>query len=469
MRRLLLILALAASAHAADLGSVAFPTSAKNPQAQALFERGLAALHSFWYEEAANAFRGARELEPSFAMAYWGEAMTHNHPIWMEVDRDAARAVLAALPKDAGTAREREWIATLDALYGEGDKAARDAAYEKAIGALAARYADDIDAHAFHALAILGTNGRNDDPRKQIRAAAILEPLFDRAPEHPGVLHYLIHAYDDPLHAPLGLRAAKRYARVAPSAHHALHMPSHIFLQLGMWDEAAKSNEEAYAASVAWVERAKLPTSKRDLHSLTWLQYIYLQQGRRDDAKRLLAEVAGERGMSEREQSTHARMLAVWAVETGEPVEVATAGSGADDAAQHCAAGYTSSGDAALYARALAAIRRGDLDAANVPLSNEVMQLTIKAAIERKRGDLQKAIEHAQRAVSIEEASHAPFGPPDVLKPSHELLGELLAAAGRCDESREAFRKSLLRTPNRRLSLQTPQCGAGGGQRVTAQ
>lgn len=459
MRRLLLALALTASAHAADLGSVAFPTSSTNPQAQALFERGLAALHSFWYEEAANAFRAARELEPSFAMAHWGEAMTHNHPIWMEQDRSAARAILEALPKDAGNAREREWLGTLDVLYGEGSKGARDDAYEKALGALAAKYPDDLEAQAFHALAILGTMNREaDDARKQIRAAAILEPLLARAPEHPGVLHYTIHAYDDPLHAPLGLRAARRYAQVAPSAHHALHMPSHIFLQLGMWDEAAKSNEQSYAASVAWVERAKLPTSKRDLHSLSWLHYIYLQQGRREDAKRLLAEVSGEKGMSERERSTRTRMLAAWAVETGEPVEID--GAGTDDGVQHCAAPYASSGDAAMFAKALSAIRIGVLDAANVPLTNEVMKSTVQAMIERKRGNLKKAIEHAQHAVSLEEAAAAPSGPPDVLKPSHELLGELLAAAGRCDEAKEAFRKSLLRTPNRRLSVNTPPCEA---------
>src|SRR5688572_17615369 len=138
MHRLLLVLTVTLSAHAADLGSVAFPTSATNADAQAQFERGVAALHSFWYEEAASSFLAARELEPSFAMAYWGEAMTHNHPIWMEQDRDAARTILKALPANAGNAREREWLATLDILYGEGDKRTRDLAYEQALAALAA-------------------------------------------------------------------------------------------------------------------------------------------------------------------------------------------------------------------------------------------------------------------------------------------------------------------------------------------
>lgn len=463
MQRILLVFLLAAlTANAADLGSVAFPTSSANAEAQAAFERGVAALHSFWYEEAADSFRRARTLDPSFAMAHWGEAMSHNHPIWMEQDRDAARAILKALPKDAGNAKEREWLATLDVLYGDGDKRTRDLAYEKALSALAARYPDDLEVQAFHALAILGTMTRGaDDARRQVAAAALLEPLLVKAPEHPGVLHYMIHAYDDPLHAPLGLRAAQRYARVAPSAHHALHMPSHIFLQLGMWDEAAASNEQSYAASKAWVERAKLPSSKRDLHSLTWLHYIYLQQGRRADAMRLLQEV--EAPLSERERSTRARMLAAWAVETGEAVEEDATGSDEDEA--HCAASYATSNDAAFYARALTAIRKKDFSRAESAIASlkgsaaaDVMALTLKAMLEQKRGRLSKAIAFAEQAVKKEELLGAPSGPPDVLKPAHELYGELLSAAGRCDDAREQFRLSLLRTPNRRLSANPPPC-----------
>ena len=462
MQRILLAFLFATlSANAADLGSVAFPTSSTNAEAQALFERGVAALHSFWYEEAADAFRKARTLDPSFAMAHWGEAMTHNHPIWLEQDRGAARDILAALPQDAGNAKEREWLATLDVLYGDGDKRARDFAYEKALSALAAKYPDDLEVQAFHALAILGTMTRGpEDARRQVAAAAILEPLLARAPEHPGVVHYMIHAYDDPLHAPLGLRAARSYARVAPSAHHALHMPSHIFLQLGMWDEAAASNEQSYAASKAWVERAKLPSNKRDLHSLTWLHYIYLQQGRYEDAMRLLGEV--DAPLSERERSTRARMLAAWAVETGQAVEDAS-GSDEDDA--HCAAGYTTSNEAALYARALTAIRRKEFAVAESAIASlkgnttsEVMALTLKAMLEQKRGKLSKAIQFAEQAVAKEEKLGAPSGPPDVLKPAHELYGELLSAAGRCDDAREQFRLSLLRTPNRRLSANPPPC-----------
>lgn len=450
---------------AANLGSVSFPTSTKNPAAQAEFERGVAALHSFWYEEAEKAFRRARELDPEFAMAYWGEAMTHNHPIWLEQDREAARAILAKAPA-AETERERDWRATLDVLYGDGEKRARDLAYEQALAKMAAKYPDDVDVQAFHALAILGTMDRGaDDARRQMRAAAILEPLLDAHPDHPGVLHYMIHAYDDPLHAPLGLRAAKRYARVAPAAHHALHMPSHIFLQLGMWNEAAASNEQAYAASKAWVERDKLPSVKRDLHSLQWLQYIYLQQGRRDEAKRLLAEV--ENPMAPREQSAKAWMIARWIAETGEPLD-ATSAAGKDEDAQHCAAPAYGGNNAAQYGIALLAMRRGQSptsalaalaaarEAATDPVEKrtiEVIELALKAMDLRRQGKLSDALALAKQAAAIEETLGAPSGPPDVLKPSHELYGELLLAAGRPREALEQFRISLQRMPNRRASL----------------
>ncbi|HWW60518.1 MAG TPA: hypothetical protein VN181_04040 [Thermoanaerobaculia bacterium] len=461
-RLILAFLLMGSAANAADLGSVSFPTSTTNADAQAAFERGVAALHSFWYEEAATAFRRAQQLDPTFAMAFWGEAMTFNHPIWYEQDRDAARAVLVKAPK-SGSERERDWIATLNVLYGDGEKPARDAAYEKAMASLAARDINAVEAEAFHALAILGTMDHGPgDARKQIRAAAILEPLMATHPSHPGVLHYLIHAYDDPLHAPLGLRAATRYARVAPAAHHALHMPSHIFLQLGMWNEAAASNEQSWSASVAWVAREKLPSSKRDLHSLAWLQYIYLQQGRRDDAKRLLDLVSNT---SDRERATRARMIARWAIETGEIVD---AGDGGGDEGAHCATPMTSSGEVVQFTRALNAIKRGndpsDAIAAvaaaavkekrpNEKHTMETMTLVLRALDAQHRGDLTKALDFAKRAADVEETLGPPSGPPDVMKPAHELYGELLLAAGKPRDALAQFASSLQRMPNRALSL----------------
>src|SRR5438477_5823509 len=167
---------------------------------------------------------------------------------------------------------------------------------------------DDPEAQVFWALSVLGSRAWHQlDERRSMRAAAILEDLLPTHRDHPGVLHYLIHAYDDPVHAPLGLRAARRYSKVASSAPHALHMPSHIFLQLGMWDDAARSNEAAYALSKKW----KQP----DLHSLSWLEYIYLQQHRPADAKRLIAEIDGS---NEHAGGVRETMLVRYAVETGE-------------------------------------------------------------------------------------------------------------------------------------------------------
>src|SRR5690606_15789431 len=169
----------------------------------------------------------------------WGEALTHHHPIWMEQDRDAALAALDALATSpearlalAPTEREKDYLRTLDVLFGEGEKEARDDAYAEAMAALAARYPDDLDAAAFHALALLGTAHEGRDFATYMRAAAVAEAVFDRNPRHPGAAHYLIHAYDDPVHAPPGLRPARAYAEIAPDASHALHMPSHIYVAL---------------------------------------------------------------------------------------------------------------------------------------------------------------------------------------------------------------------------------------------
>lgn len=477
VKRLLLLLLLTIPAAAQDrLGSIAFPNSGK-PEAQAAFVRGVAALHNFWYDEAEEAFRQAEAIDPGFALAYWGEAMTHNHPIWMEVDVSAG---LTALGKGktakAPTAREQAYLDAVAILYGDGEKAQRDRAYEEAMGKLAAAYPDDAEAQAFHALAILGTMQRDEpDARKQIRAAAILEPLFATHPDHPGVLHYLIHAYDDPLHAPLGLRAARLYAKVAPAAFHALHMPSHIFLQLGMWPETSASNEQSYAASKAIVERKKQPSSRRDLHSLSWLQYSYLQQGRLADAKKLLDEVKPFAGESDRERTTRERMQARYAIETGDwsvlPEEPKAAVAAAKSEGHvGCAAPYSQSGEALRFAYGLRAIARGDVAGAAAAASKlgerrasqsgtdarttEVMQRELEALVRSAEGKSSEALEILAGAVKVEETLGAPSGPPDVLKPAHELYGELLLKAGRREEAREQFRQSLLRMPNRTASVE---------------
>ncbi|HEU4386637.1 MAG TPA: tetratricopeptide repeat protein, partial [Blastocatellia bacterium] len=242
----LIVVCTSASMHAQQsrLGKVDFPTSG-SPPAQAHFLRGVAALHSFWFEEALDEFRKATEIEPEFMMGYWGEAMAYNHPLWSEQDTEAARKIIPKI-KDSPklTARERSFLSAVKLLYGDGDKLSRDLAYSKAMEKVYRDNPDDLEAACFYALSLLGTVRPGDKGYlRQMKAGAIALDVYQKNPNHPGAAHYIIHSFDDPEHAILALPAARRYAEIAPEAAHARHMPAHIFLQLGMWPEAALSNE----------------------------------------------------------------------------------------------------------------------------------------------------------------------------------------------------------------------------------
>jgi tetratricopeptide (TPR) repeat protein len=496
---------------AAALGKIHFPTSGA-PAAQPDFERGVLLLHSFEYDDAAAAFREAERRDPGFAMAYWGEAMTYNHPLWHQQDRQAARDALERLAgtarerlAKAPTAREKAYLSAVETLYGDGDKATRDALYAAAMARLAASDPDDLEAASFHALALLGSCEAGRDIATYMRAAAVAEEVFARNPLHPGAVHYLIHAYDDPVHAPLGLRAARVYARIAPAAAHALHMPSHIFLALGMWDEVAAANEASWAASEARRQRLRLPIEERGYHALSWLQYAYLQQGRFRDARQLLAAMAADAAASgsERTREHLARMQAAWRIETRRfQAEVGDlpdlAGLGDDVAA------------AALFAHGLAALRSGDpggahrdlamidarLDAATDARLGAVTDARLDAVTEarlgaatddpsrrsaavlraelaalllldgrtpagagggasemERQGRERAALAAIERAAAEEDATSYEFGPPVVVKPAHELAGDLLLDLGRPAEARRHFEQALARAPRRSLSL----------------
>ena len=198
--------------HVDGLGSVSFPNSG-NAAAQAPFIRGVLLLHSFEYDTAAEAFRQAQAADAGFALAYWGEAMTYNHPLWQQQDRDAALKALGRLAASADTRaakaptdRERQYLGAVETLYGVGSKHDRDQAYMRAMERLQNAYPDDMEARAFHALAILGSRDGVRDFATYVRAAATVQPVFDANPDHPGAAHYLIHSFDDPVHAPLGCR-----------------------------------------------------------------------------------------------------------------------------------------------------------------------------------------------------------------------------------------------------------------------
>jgi tetratricopeptide (TPR) repeat protein len=277
-----------------SVGLVDFANSGAK-SAQADFRYGVAQLHNFQYDDAAAAFRRAQRTDPAFALAYWGEALTYTHPVWMQQDATAARAVLAKLGPDrdarlakAKTERERAYLDAVETLYGEGTKIERDRRYAAAMRRLHERWPDDVDGTAFYALALLGTAHDGRDVPTYMRSYALVKDLFPRYPRHPGVAHYLIHSVDDAAHAPLGLEAARAYGKIAPESSHALHMTSHIFLALGLWDDVVAANEQAIAvAAKRATERGAKPSGCS--HAQTWLNYGYLQQGRYVDSKRLIA------------------------------------------------------------------------------------------------------------------------------------------------------------------------------------
>ncbi len=470
---LLLLLALTPSfqpvAQTTGLGSVSFPTSGA-PPAQPAFLRGLALLHSFEYDDAAEAFREAQRLDPTFALAYWGEALTYDHPLWGEHDSTAARTALARLAGTpeariarGKTPRERGYLAAVEALYGEGTREDRYRAYEAAMARVQERYPDDLDAAAFHALALLATRPKNTtDLRTTVRSAAISEAVLRRNPTHPGATHYLIHAYDDPVLAPLGVPVARRYARIAPRSEHALHMPSHIFVQIGSWGETVASNEAAWTASKAWVKRKKLPNSELDLHTALWLHYGYLQQGRFARARALADSLdalypTGTSDSVPMYAQMHLMLMGVQTVvetrrwDTLPPPTLPTRGV----PLYRVAVSAAHRADRATVDTALARYRhlRDSLVAGGETIqpSMQAMERKLTALHASMAGQPDSAVAALTTAAELEEALTF-LGPP-IVPPARELLGELLLQLDRLPEAAAAFEATLQRTPNRSAAL----------------
>jgi tetratricopeptide (TPR) repeat protein len=490
---LLLIFVLPVKGQDSQLGKVEFQTSG-SPEAQAHFLRGLAALHSFWYEEALDEFRAATKIQPDFMMGYWGEAMAHNHPLWSEQDSPAAREALAKI-KDTPklSARERAYLAAVKVLYGEGDKQERDQAYSATMEKIYRDYPEDLDAAAFYSLSLLGiVQSAEKSFTLQAKAGAIAMDVYKKNPNHPGAAHYIIHAFDDPEHAILALPAARRYAGIAPEAHHARHMPSHIFLQLGMWPEAAASNESAWEASETWMKRKNLSPSVRDYHSLHWLMYVYLQQGRFAKAEELLTLM--RKTMSETTydnklrpgyyQSNYSNMAAAFVVETerwdlattlfpeNEPSigsSVSAHGSHGNGGSSATVRTFSSSQRLPFLVRGFAGAWKGAAITAanNEPVS--IGELEVSALANSIKGNHDTAIELMKRAVSQENQLGPPSGPPNLIKPSHELYGEVLLRAKRYSEASAQFRIALLRQPNRaRALLGAARAAKGSGDDKSA-
>jgi tetratricopeptide (TPR) repeat protein len=472
-------------------GHVDFANSG-SPAAQADFLDGLALLHDFEYPAAAAAFQRAEAADPGFAMAYWGEAMTFNHPVWMQQDLKAARAALNKLAPTAAerrakakTDREKEYFDAVEILYGEGSKAERDLQYEAAMARLHGHYPDDVDATAFYGLAILGTAHGGRDIATYMRAAGVLELAWMNHRDHPGLLHYLIHCYDDPTHAPLGLRPARLYAKIAPDAGHAQHMTSHIFLALGMWPETVDAN----IAAIADVDRLRKSAKKPPVgcgHYPSWLGYAYLQLGQMDKAKNALelcrATLESQAMMDHPGQSmdpdnsmegSFANMRLRYLLDSGDwSGEVAgwpvskSAGAGArldfalarvmsEIMQRHGPAAREALVVLTNVAREVIDIetKRGDPDL-TYRVRPEIFLLEARGLLAEMDGDFAGAEKLLRQAAGLEEKLPIAFGPPTIDKPTHELLGEFLVRRGRKEEAHSEFERALASTPGRRLAEQ---------------
>src|SRR6516165_6442385 len=418
------------------LGVIDFPTSAP-AAAQAPFLVGVKALFNFEFDTAAEAFQRTQKADPGFALGYWGEAMSFNHPLWAEQDLAAARRALERLAQTASArlakapaGKERGLVDAADVLFGAGDKLTRDLAYAAAMKRLHEQYPDDDEIATFYALSLLGAaRPGQKNVRTAMQAAAIAEGVFQRHPQHPGAAHFIIHAFDDPDHAVLGLTAARAYSKIAPAAPHALHMPSHIFVQLGMWDDVVASNVAAYKAAVALAERKNLPRGREDFHTLAWLQYAYLQQGKIEEAQGCVdaAKLVADRDSSPRVRDGYAAMKARQIVETAHWEKLLLPDGSVRDGG---APAYDGSA-AYLLAAGLGAAKLGDLPTANRALDRlktmrqqaesgsnayrakplTILEKEVAAAIASAQADAAGAERLLKEATATELTLDAPSGP----------------------------------------------------------
>jgi tetratricopeptide (TPR) repeat protein len=498
------IMAVVSPLQSQELGTITFPNSG-NAAAQAAFIEGVKDLHSFQFDEAAVAFQRAQQADPSFAMAYWGEAMSHNHPLWAQQDDKAAKAILEKIAPtpDARQAKaklpkEKAFLKAIDILYyAPGDKLARDTAYSEAMAAMYAEWPNDHEVATWYALSLLGTVRPTDKGfRRQALAASIAEKVFAENPKHPGAAHFIIHAFDDPDHAPLALTAARSYAGIAPAAAHALHMPSHIFVQRGMWEDVRKSNIVAYKSATELNARMKLAEGREDFHTLGWLEYANLMLGNVDEAK---ANVESAKQAADRNpgnagiRNGYLGMRARLILETEKWEKIALEGPGSAPAAgadpAHAGmpgmampaygggsntwtfiAGYSAAklGDfkTAGVAEAILRSAREKAEAGSNPYSAKpiaIMEKQVAAVSRFAQGQRDEALKLAKEAMDIELALNAPSGPPDPIKPAPEFYGELLIEAGKHAEAVAALELSLQRTPNRTPSVKAMQRARSAG------
>lgn len=455
-------------------GSISFPNSGA-AEAQHDFLTGVKALHSFEFDEARFAFERAQKIDPSFALAYWGQAMSDNHPLWAQQDGDAATAALTRLAPTAEarlakakTEKEKAFMTAIEVLYySADDKLKRDFAYSEHMARMHERWPEDDEIAVFYALSLLGTVRRGDQGyKRQALAASISQKVFARNEQHPGAAHFIIHSFDDPDHAILALPAAEVYAEIAPAAAHALHMPSHIFLQLGKWQQVVNSNIEAYAAAVATNEKLGTPEGREDFHTLSWLAYANLMLGQIDEAEKNLANAKATvdrnagvdrvlngylmmlgRHVLETESWEDYELHDLATVEGRNPNWVSVVGMSAAHRGDQTTARNAINRLATLRDQAMSDGK--DYDAKQIA----ILEKQNMAVLSMTTGNVEDAVAQAREAAQMEMRDmRAPSGPPVPMKPAVELYADILLAADRPVEALTAYERSLnwipLRTPS---------------------
>ncbi len=488
-----LILALACptallAGHAGEqLGAVSFPVSCR-PEVQPAFERAVALQHSFEFGPAREGFERVASDDPTCAMAQWGIAMSHFHPLWAAPTADemaqgvrASRRAAELAAASTVSERERGYVAAMGRFWTDAESAdhrTRATRYREAMGELSRRFPEDPEVAIFHALSILGTAPPADPAYTlQRQAAEILASWLQKLPEHPGITHYSIHAFDSPALAYLGLDAARRYARIAPASGHALHMPSHVFVRLGLWPEAIASNLDSAAAEYAIATRSGSGRATlEEVHALDYLEYGYLQIGDDERARSVVRRAAELAGVSEASIQVYGLVAipARFALERREWAEAAALSLpsklGVDWAKlPHFVAIH-------VYARALGAARTGDIPGAETAVAElgvlqgrlaaspppgpydwaanvEALRLAAGGALARARGDDTAAVALLRQGADLaDKAGKHPVTPGTVL-PQRELLADLLLDLGRPGEALKEYEASLAVAPNRLHAL----------------
>lgn len=475
-----------------QLGQISFEVTG-NKDAVKFFHEGMLLLHSFEYEDAAEKFSEAQKLDPEMGMAFWGEAMTNNHPLWRYQNKVEALNILSELGATAeeralhfATPLEKDLHQAIEILYGDGTKTDRDRLYSDYLKLLREKYPNNHEVASMYALSILGAVEEGRDEEAYNMGAKIAEGILQENPNHPGALHYLIHSYDDPDHAHLALDAANNYSKVAPDAGHALHMPSHIYIALGMWDEVINSNIASWEASVTRKNLKNLDNNAYNYHALNWLMYAYLQKGNYSRAKELTADMHNYcSGLdAKRARSYLIMMKGAYALESNDwDSDLLKDTFNMDDLNVQIQA-------VKLYTQAMAEkswnqkvnydyyieqIQNKISEAENEVLMRSVSTcsgnfinnttsqvdidraMVIKYELEGQKnwdnGNHTVAEEYLKKAVDLEYNTSFQYGPPDIVKPSSELLAEFLIAQKRIPEAREYYQKSLTRAPKRKISM----------------